>query len=67
MGTFQYVVDDSNLQVALSDSDDGDGGGGDVSSNVELDKEKGYFANFSVDGDVERKKISGCTKGDSFS
>lgn len=62
MGTFQYVVDDSILQVALSDSGDGDG-----SSNVKLDKEKGYVSNFSVDGDVERKKISGCTKRDSFS
>ncbi|KAF5476846.1 hypothetical protein F2P56_003540 [Juglans regia] len=64
MGTSQYVVDDSNLQVAFSD---GGGGGGDGDGNVRLVKERGYLSNFSVNGDVEGKKISGRTRGESFS
>lgn len=55
MGAFQYVVGESNLQVALSDSGHDGGGGGDGSSNVK------------IDGDVGRKKISGCARRDSFS
>ena len=64
MGTFQYVVDDSNLQVALSDSS---GCGGDGGSNVNHVNERGYLTNFADNGDVEGKKISGHTKGESFS
>ena len=65
MGTYQYVVDDSILQVALSDSigvGDTDGG-----SNENHVNERGYLAKFSDTGDVEGKKISGHTKGESFS
>nr|POF06022.1 ring-h2 finger protein atl47 [Quercus suber] len=62
MGTFQYVVDDSNLQVALFDgSGIGDGG-----SNVKHVNERGYLAIFSDGGDVQGKKISG-RKGECFS
>lgn len=60
MGTSQYVVDDSNLQVAFSDNGGGEG-------NVRLVKESGYLPNFSVNGDVEGKKISGRTRGESYS
>ena len=60
--TFQYVVDDSNLQVALSDGNSvGDGG-----SNVKHFNERGYIAKFSDNRDVEGKKISGRIKGESF-
>ncbi|EEF52035.1 RING-H2 finger protein ATL46 [Ricinus communis] len=53
LGTVQYVVGDSNLQVALSHHD---------SINV-----RGEYESSAVDGDVEGKKINGRTRGDSFS
>lgn len=46
MGTYQYVVGDSDLQVM---------------------KEKVNAENFPGNGDVEGKKISGRSKGESFS
>ncbi|XP_062116319.1 RING-H2 finger protein ATL46-like [Humulus lupulus] len=49
MGTFQYVVGDSNLQV------------------VKLVKEGVHRGKFSINGDLEGKKISSRQKGDSFS
>ncbi|KAL0012547.1 hypothetical protein SO802_007655 [Lithocarpus litseifolius] len=62
MDTFQYVVDDSDLQVAFSVGNSvGDGG-----SNVKHFNERGFLAKFSEDGDVEGKKISGHIKGESF-
>ncbi|KAB1212192.1 RING-H2 finger protein ATL46 [Morella rubra] len=66
MGTFQYVVDDSALLVALSESGSGCGEG-DGDSNVKFVKARGHPANFSVHGDVEGKKISDRAKGESFS
>ncbi|KAF8399289.1 hypothetical protein HHK36_015154 [Tetracentron sinense] len=61
MGSFQYVVGDSNLQVALCHDRDGVG-------NVKLVKGRGgYNGNSSIDGDVEGKRISNGTKGESFS
>ncbi|KAK7861321.1 ring-h2 finger protein atl47 [Quercus suber] len=62
MGTFQYVVDDSNLQVALSDGNSVGNGG----SNVKHFNERRYLAKFSDNGDVEGKKISGRIKGENF-
>ncbi|KAF8378314.1 hypothetical protein HHK36_029653 [Tetracentron sinense] len=61
MGSFQYVVGDSNLQVALChDRED--------SGDVKIVKgEDGHNGNSSVDGDVEGKKISSRSKGESFS
>lgn len=63
MGTFQYVVGDSNLQVALH-NDSGLINGG--ASDVKL-KDGVHQGKFSVNGDLEGKKISGRPKGESFS
>ncbi|XP_021591742.1 RING-H2 finger protein ATL46 [Manihot esculenta] len=52
MGTVQYVVDDSNLQVALS---------------LDIANGRGDNECPLIDGDVEDKKIRGRTRGDSFS
>ncbi|PQQ02926.1 RING-H2 finger protein ATL46 [Prunus yedoensis var. nudiflora] len=60
MGTYQYVVGDSNLQVALSHDCGGD-------SDAKLVKEGVHNGNFSVNGNLEGKKISGRHKGESFS
>ena len=57
------MVDDSNLQMALSDGS----GVGDGGSNENHVNERGYLAKFSDTGEVEGKKISGHTKGESFS
>ena len=46
------MVDDSNLQMALSDGS----GVGDGGSNVKPVNERGYLANFSDNGDVDGKK-----------
>ncbi|KAK9277970.1 hypothetical protein L1049_027527 [Liquidambar formosana] len=61
MGSFQYVVGDSYLQVALSS--DTIGG----ASDVKLVKVKSQHGNSSVNEDVEGKKISSRSKGESFS
>lgn len=64
MGTFQYVVGDSNLQVAFYNGSDCINGG---ASDVKLVKEGVHQGEFSVHGDLEGKKISGRQKGESFS
>lgn len=59
MGSYQYVVGDSNLQVSLCpDQDD---------RNGMLLKRTELNGNLSVEGDMEGKKISSATKGDSYS
>ena len=65
MGSYQYVVADSDLRVALCPSR-GDGG---ISSSMRQ-LMKGRTAtngNSSTDGDVEGKKINIARKGESFS
>ncbi|KAK9272995.1 hypothetical protein L1049_003376 [Liquidambar formosana] len=52
MGSYQYVVGDSDLRIALCHDREG--------HDVKL-------GNSSADGDVEGKKISSATKGDSYS
>ncbi|XP_077217466.1 RING-H2 finger protein ATL46-like [Tasmannia lanceolata] len=59
MGSYQYVVGDSNLQVAFCQDRDG---------NVEqLMNRRGSNGNFSSEVDVEGKKIFRGSKGESFS
>ena len=61
MGSYQYVVRDSNLQVVLSQSH-GDIGG------EEGEVRRGYLCDVSENGDVDGKKIGNKgTKGESFS
>ncbi|CAJ2645008.1 RING-H2 finger protein ATL47 [Trifolium pratense] len=66
MGSYQYVVDDSDLVVALCPNR-GEGG----SNNASMRKLKGGFSqngNCSIDGgDIEGKKINVARKGESFS
>ncbi|KAA8540847.1 hypothetical protein F0562_024810 [Nyssa sinensis] len=60
MGSFRYVVGESNLRVALSHVN---GNGDDVKiSKVRVDN-----GNSALNGDAEAKKISGRTKGESLS
>lgn len=59
MGSYQYVLANSDLRVALCH----DPQGGDIT----LTKERENNGNSSVDGDVEGKKISSVTKGESYS
>ncbi|AES96231.1 putative transcription factor C2H2 family [Medicago truncatula] len=61
MGSFQYVVADSDLQVALKASK-GDGSMRQLKGIREI--QDGSFSN---DGDVEGKKINIARKGESFS
>lgn len=61
MGSFQYVVCDSELQVALRPSK-GDGSMRQLKGIREIQDES-----FSNDGDVEGKKINIARKGESFS
>ncbi|XP_073279247.1 RING-H2 finger protein ATL46-like [Primulina huaijiensis] len=68
MGSFQYVVADSELQVALSQREHGAEG----SSDVRLVKWRvGHSGNFTAHGDATAtgggKKITCGTKGESFS
>ncbi|KAK9277726.1 hypothetical protein L1049_007273 [Liquidambar formosana] len=81
MGSFQYVVANSDLQVALCHNraaaavavaghgnSGGGGGGGGSGCDVRVVKERGgYNGNSSIDGDAEGKKISIGSKGESFS
>ncbi|PON98904.1 43kDa postsynaptic protein [Trema orientale] len=68
MGSYQYVVADSELQVALQHKRGGgvgDGGGG---NGLRLVKGRsGPSRNGLIDGDAEGKKINIGSKGDSFS
>ncbi|XP_020212842.1 RING-H2 finger protein ATL47 [Cajanus cajan] len=66
MGSFQYVVDDSDLQVALC-TNRGDGGGAIGGSMRQLKGRLAHCGNSSTDGDVEGKKINIARKGESFS
>ncbi|CAN6717936.1 unnamed protein product [Malus baccata var. baccata] len=59
MGAYQYVVGDSNLQVALSHDCD--------AKLAKLAKEGVRNGSFSVNENLEGKKISGRHKGESFS
>ncbi|XP_004489862.1 RING-H2 finger protein ATL46 [Cicer arietinum] len=61
MGSFQYVLADSDLQVALRPSK-GDGSMRQLKGIRETNDES-----FSIDGDVEGKKINIARKGESFS
>ncbi|XP_021895896.1 RING-H2 finger protein ATL46-like [Carica papaya] len=64
MGSYQYVVADSDLQVALRTSRNG------ASTRIKLGKGRGLGQNglLSIDGgDVEGKKINIRSKGESFS
>uniref|UniRef100_A0A7C9DHN5 RING-type E3 ubiquitin transferase n=1 Tax=Opuntia streptacantha TaxID=393608 RepID=A0A7C9DHN5_OPUST len=64
LGSYQYVVADSNLQVALSAETGPSGRVG----GIKLEKIVGQVGNSSsIDGDVEGKRISRRNKGDSFS
>jgi len=62
MGSFQYVVADSDLQVALKASK-GDGSMRQLKGIREIDQD----GSFSNDGDFEGKKINIARKGESFS
>ncbi|XWS34838.1 hypothetical protein CRYUN_Cryun21dG0071700 [Craigia yunnanensis] len=63
MGSYQYVVADSELHVALCPSRGGNG-----SANMKLMKGRiGQNGNSANDGDVEGKKINMRSKGESFS
>lgn len=61
MGSYQYVVGNSDLRVALNHEID-------KGQNTRLTKGMAHDdGKFSVEGDVEAKKISSVSKGDSFS
>ncbi|KAL5762012.1 hypothetical protein ACOSP7_018276 [Xanthoceras sorbifolium] len=62
LGSYQYVVADSELQVALYPSRTRGG-----SASVRIVKGRGQNENSSNDGDVEGKKINLRSKGESFS
>uniref|UniRef100_A0A2P2PRK9 Uncharacterized protein n=1 Tax=Rhizophora mucronata TaxID=61149 RepID=A0A2P2PRK9_RHIMU len=63
MGSYQYVVDDLNLQVALCPSR---GATNAVSLNIGKGR-SGQGGNSSIEGDIEGKKINIRSKGESFS
>ncbi|XVE67958.1 hypothetical protein DITRI_Ditri09bG0029700 [Diplodiscus trichospermus] len=60
MGSYQYVLDDSDLRVALSNYQRG-------GHDIKLSKGLEQNGNSSAEGDAEGKKISTVTKGESFS
>ncbi|ESW25645.1 hypothetical protein PHAVU_003G053400 [Phaseolus vulgaris] len=66
MGSFQYVVADSDLQVALCPNR-GDGVGTSGGSVRQFKGRLDNFGNSSTDLDVEGKKINIARKGESFS
>ncbi|XP_010271989.1 PREDICTED: RING-H2 finger protein ATL46 [Nelumbo nucifera] len=61
MGSFQYVVGDSNLQVTLFPERN------DAGRVKPVKGRGGQNGNSSVDGDVEGKKLSSWSRGESFS
>lgn len=64
MGSYQYVVGDSNLQVTYCGNRDGNGDG----RKQQQMKTRGCDGNFSIEVDVEGgKKLCGGSKGESFS
>ncbi|OMO89902.1 Zinc finger, RING-type [Corchorus olitorius] len=64
MGSYQYVVADSDLQVALCPTR---GGNGKSASMRFVKVRSGQIGNSSNDGDAEGKKINMRSKGESFS
>ena len=64
MGSFQYVVADSDLRVALGPPR-GDGGGS--NSMRQLKGRAAPSGSSFIDGDIEGKKINLARKGESFS
>lgn len=59
MGSYQYVLGDSDLQVPLSNDQ--------PDRNIKLTRGIERDGNPSIDSDVEGKKISSVTKGESYS
>lgn len=59
MGSYQYVLGDSDLQVPLSNDQ--------PDRNIKLTRGIQHDRNPSIDSDVEGKKISSVTKGESYS
>ncbi|CAL8141662.1 unnamed protein product [Prunus armeniaca] len=59
MGSYQYVLGDSDLQVPLSNDQ--------PDRNIKLTRGIQHDGNPSIDSDVEGKKISSVTKGESYS
>ncbi|KAJ1379121.1 Zinc finger, RING-type [Sesbania bispinosa] len=59
MGSYQYVVGNSDLRVALNHDNKG--------HDTRLSKGTEHDVKLSVEGDMEAKKISNVSKGDSFS
>lgn len=59
MGSYQYVLGNSELRVALFHDQQG--------HDIKLTKGVEHNGNSSVDGDVEGKKIGTVTKGESYS
>ncbi|WVZ22080.1 hypothetical protein V8G54_000624 [Vigna mungo] len=66
MGSFQYVVADSDLQVALCPNR-GDGGCASASSVRQFKGRLDHCGNSSTEMDIEGKKINIARKGESFS
>ncbi|KAI3843866.1 hypothetical protein MKX03_036962 [Papaver bracteatum] len=67
MGSLQYIVGNTNLQVALANDKDG-GGNGDsnVEKGIGIERQKGY--SIFNNGDIEEgKKLNNRSKGESFS
>ncbi|OMP06659.1 Zinc finger, RING-type [Corchorus capsularis] len=60
MGSYQYVLGESDLRVTLSNDQRG-------ARDVKLSKGLEQNGNSSVDNDVEGKKISSVSKGESYS
>ncbi|KAM1058698.1 hypothetical protein ACFX2B_023308 [Malus domestica] len=59
MGSYQYVLNDSDLRVPLSNDQQG--------RNVKTTRGIENNGNLSIDSDMEGKKISSVTKGESYS
>ncbi|XVE83925.1 hypothetical protein DITRI_Ditri16bG0127600 [Diplodiscus trichospermus] len=60
MGSYQYVLGDSDLRVALANNRHGD-------REIKLSKDLEQNGISSLEGDTEGKKITSVTKGESFS
>ncbi|XVF58105.1 hypothetical protein PTKIN_Ptkin07bG0036000 [Pterospermum kingtungense] len=60
MGSYQYVLGDSDLRVALANDQRGE-------RPIKLSKGLEHKGNSPVEGDTEGKKITTVTKGESFS
>lgn len=59
MGSYEYVLANSDLRIALCHDQQG--------RDITLSNEREHNLNSSVDGDMEGKKISSVTKGESYS